>query len=85
MRDSRERCLLAIAAALGCDMDALPRELQRAVMLHGHECHQIALAHSDDERHDRTTAPAPSRTQAGVYRDVPTRVDRVRSLEKKTR
>lgn len=76
MRESRERCFDAIAAALGCDASALPREIKRAVMLHGHECHQIALAHEHQD--ERPTVPAPRREDAGTYRDVPTRVDRVR-------
>jgi len=73
MRDSRMRCLASIAAAYGCEPDDLPREVRRAVVLHGHESFQLALA-SEHEAHERATQPAPS---AGAYRDVPTRVDRL--------
>ena len=44
MRESRERCCDAIAAALGCTPDALPGAVVRAVLLHGHESYRIALA-----------------------------------------
>lgn len=65
------RCLASIAAALGCVPEALPRDVRRAVVVHGHECYQVALSSQMDQE-ERTTQPAPSR-------DVPTRVDRHRS------
>ncbi len=73
MRESRMRCLESIAAAFGCSADDLPREVRRAVVVHGHESFQLALA-AEHEAHERATQPAPS---VGAYREVPTRVDRL--------
>lgn len=86
MRESRERCLAAIAAAIGRARADLQRDIQRAVMMHGHECYQIAIAaHDRDDATARTTTPAPPHRD-GTYRDVPTRVDRVRiPLNRKAR
>lgn len=88
LRDSRERCLAAIAAAYGCDVALLPPEVTHAVSAHGHECYQAALAYV----HDRDTTPAPPRLSTeppplpaalgpgtiGTYHQQPaTRVDRL--------